>query len=185
MGTFQAKIQTCKTGEDVTIRSATEADAEKINSLVAEVFKTSTYLITLPEEFSSFSEDQQKERIGKYHGDEGGLLLVAEYGSELIGTIDFQNGKRKRISHKGSFGMSVRSTWRGKGVGAFLLQGLIDWVKAHPSIEVIQLGVLEENAAAIALYEKFGFEKTGREPFGVRLAEGPFMADLSMSLRVL
>lgn len=142
-------------------------------------FKPSSF-----EEFSSFGEEQQKERIKKYEDDESSILLVAEYNSELIGMIDFQNGKRKRISHKGTFGMSVRSSWRNKGVGNILLSGLVEWVKNHPTLEVISLGVIEENKSAVALYSKMGFEITGREPFGVKLSDGRFLADLAMSLRV-
>lgn len=57
-------------------------------------------------------------------------------------------------------------------------------MKNHPNIEVISLSVIEENRAAVALYSKMGFEITGREPFGVKLADGKFLADLAMSLRV-
>jgi RimJ/RimL family protein N-acetyltransferase len=184
MGTIQRKSIKCKTGETIVLRPATQVDSNKINSLAVEVFNTSNYLITSPEEFSSFTEEQQQERLKKYEDDDGNLILVAEFSDELIGMIDFQNGKRRRIAHKGSFGMSVRSTWRNKGVGHLLLQGLIEWVKEHPAIEIINLSVMEENRPAIALYSKFGFEKIGREPFGIKLSDGSLAADLAMSLRV-
>ena len=172
-----------KSGEVIVLRNATQADAVKLNDLANEVFKTSDYLITTSEEFSSFGEDQQKERIKKYEDDDGSILLVAEHDGELVGMIDFQNGKRKRISHIGTFGMSVRSSWRNKGIGNILLSGLIDWVKTHPTIEVVSLVVMEENKSAVALYSKMGFQITGREPFGVKLDGGKFLADLTMSLR--
>lgn len=184
MGKFNEKKIESKSGEAIVLRNATEPDAVKLNSLANEVFKTSDYLITTPEEFSSFSEEQQKERIKKYESDDGSILLVAEYNGELIGMIDFQNGKRKRIAHKGTFGMSVWSSWRNKGIGNILLSGLIEWVENHPTIEVISLGVIEDNKSAVSLYSKMGFEMTGREPFGVKLADGRFLADLTMSLRV-
>lgn len=184
MGNFNAQEIKSKSGQVVVLRNATQADAVRLNDLANEVFKTSDYLITTPDEFTSFGEEQQKERIKKYESDEGSLLLVAEFKGELIGMIDFQNGKRKRIAHKGTFGMSVRSSWRNKGIGNILLSGLIEWVKNHPTIEVINLGVIEENKSAVALYAKMGFENTGREAFGVKLADGSFLADLAMSLRV-
>lgn len=184
MGKITEQKIKSKNGEIVILRNAIQADAVKLNNLAHEVFKTSEYLITTPEEFSLFGEDQQKERIRKYEEDEGSILLIVMHNGELIGMIDFQNGKRKRIAHKGTFGMSVRSSWRNKGIGNILLSGLIDWVKNHSTIEVICLGVIEENKSAVALYLKMGFEITGREPFGVRLADGKFLPDLAMSLRV-
>jgi RimJ/RimL family protein N-acetyltransferase len=185
MGFFDTQNKKCKNGETLTLRSAVLADANKINLLATEVFNTSNYLITLPDEFSSFTEEQQQERIKKYCDDNGNLLLVVEFNGDIVGMIDFQNGKRKRIAHKGSFGMSVSSYWRNKGVGYLLLSGLIDWVKGHPFIEVINLGVIEENKPAIALYSKLGFEKVGREPYGVKIDEERLVADLTMSLRVI
>jgi ribosomal protein S18 acetylase RimI-like enzyme len=184
MGKIKQQEIMSKNGEVIVLRNATPADAVKLNDLANEVFKTSDYLITTPEEFSTFGEDQQKERIKKYEEEEGSILLVAEHNGELIGMVDFQNGKRKRIAHKGTFGMSVRSLWRNKGIGNILLSGLIEWVKNHPTIEVISLGVIEDNKSAVSLYSKMSFEVTGREPFGVKLADGRFLADLAMSLRV-
>lgn len=184
MGIFQTQVHTAKTGEKITIRTAKQMDASKLNALVEDVFKTSQYLITSPEEFSSFTKDQQRERIKKYAMDEGSLILVAEYQHNLIGMLDFKNGKRKRISHRGAFGMSIRSSWRNKGIGALLLDGLISWVRQHPHIEVINLGVVEANHSALKLYSKMGFKKTGREPFALKLPDGSFLADISMSLRV-
>lgn len=96
-------------------------------------------------------------------------MLVAEHNGELTGMIDFQNGKRKRIAHKGTFGMSVYSSWRNKGIGSILLSGLIEWVENHPTIEVISLGVIEDNQSAVSLYSKMGFKITGREPFDEKL----------------
>lgn len=184
MGKIKQQEIKSKNGDVVILRNATEADAFKLNDLATEVFKTSDYLIMTPEEFSSISEEQQKSRIKKYEEDNSSLWLVAEHNGEFIGMLDFQGGKNKRIAHKGSFGMSVRLSWRNKGIGNILLSGLIVWVKNHPTLEVITLGVIEDNKSAVSLYSKMGFEITGREPFGVKLAEGSFLANLDMSLRV-
>jgi hypothetical protein len=82
MAKINAQKIKCKSGECIILRSATQSDANKINDLAGEVFKTSDYLITTPKEFSSFDEDQQKDRLKKYEDDEGSILLVAEYNME-------------------------------------------------------------------------------------------------------
>lgn len=184
MGKIQLQSVESKKNKTVILRHAIETDAKLVNDLANDVFKTSQYLITTPEEFSSFSDLQQKERIKTYENDEGSILLVVEHDEELVGMIDFQNGKRKRNQHRGTFGMSVRSTWRHQGIGYILLQGLMDWVKKHPTIEVISLSVLEKNKSAVTLYSKMGFKITGREPYGVKFSDGQFIAELNMSLRV-
>lgn len=184
MGTVQRKNLKVKDGTPIVLRHAIQEDATSLNRLAQNVFSTSKYLIITPEEFSSFTEEQQKERIQSYQEDEGNILIVAEHNGELIGMLDFQSGKRERISHKGIFGMSVHSLWRGKGVGHRLLLELIAWVQTHPHIEFIHLGVREDNNPAIALYSKMGFQVIGRDPFSLQTSDGNLHAELSMSLRV-
>ena len=57
-------------------------------------------------------------------------------------------------------GMAVLPEWRGKGVGSALLRACIDW--AHKQeVHKIELRVWPHNTPAIALYERFGFEREG------------------------
>lgn len=184
MSIVNQKFFQCRSGETVCLRSARQDDAFQINELSCDVFQTSDFLVTTPEEFLPVSEDHQRERVKRFDADEGSLLLVVQHGDELIGMLDFENGKKKRIAHKGTFAMSVRSSWRNKGIGKTLLRGLVEWVQSHPTLEVIALGVIEDNGPGVALYTRMGFQVTGREPCGLKLGDGRFLADLSMSLRV-
>lgn len=183
MGKIDSKKQQSKSGEIITLRNATVHDAEKLYSLVMEISSSSDYLIVTPEEYSLISSEQQIARIKRHKDNDGDIWLVAEHNNELIGTIDFQNGKSKKTNHKGSFGLIVKPSWQNKGIGKILLSALSEWVEAHSSIEVINLTVSEENTPAIALYKNFGFQITGREPFGLKLQDGRFLVDLTMTLK--
>lgn len=57
-------------------------------------------------------------------------------------------------------GMLVAASWRGRGVGSALLGAGIDWARSAGAHKVA-LGVWPHNAAALALYRKFGFEDEG------------------------
>jgi RimJ/RimL family protein N-acetyltransferase len=184
MAKISSKTQKSKTGEIITVRIATTQDAEKIHSLGMEVFLSSDYLVATPEEFSAIPLDRQIERIKNHEANESGVWLVAECGGELVGMIDFQGAKSKKHRHKGAFGMVVRPSWQNKGVGSALLSTLIEWVRAHPYLEVINLTVSEENAGAVALYKKLGFQITGREPYGLKHPDGRFLVDLTMTLKL-
>ena len=60
------------------------------------------------------------------------------------------------------FGMFVRDTERGKGLGAALLETAIGWAREQGSHKV-SLECWPHNTAAIALYKKFGFVEEGRK----------------------
>ncbi len=57
--------------------------------------------------------------------------------------------------------MYVRPQARGAGVGARLVEAVIEHARAH--VELIELTVISENAAARRLYRPFGFEEYGLE----------------------
>ena len=52
----------------------------------------------------------------------------------------------------------------GQGIATMLMQRLIDFAKNQAKAELISLEVRSDNAAAIHLYEKFGFQKYGTFP---------------------
>ena len=57
---------------------------------------------------------------------------------------------------------------RGKGVGAALLEALLDRARAEGH-ETISLSVDRNNAGAIGLYERYGFERVGEEDDSVTM----------------
>jgi GNAT superfamily N-acetyltransferase len=60
----------------------------------------------------------------------------------------------------GLFGMWVDPTFRGQGVGAVLVQGVIDWARAGGYARLL-LEMGERNQAASGLYKAMGFVPTG------------------------
>ena len=57
--------------------------------------------------------------------------------------------------------MAVRDEWQGKGVGTELMRTALDLADNWLNLTRIELTVYTDNAAAVALYEKFGFEIEG------------------------
>jgi L-phenylalanine/L-methionine N-acetyltransferase len=53
--------------------------------------------------------------------------------------------------------MAVRDEWQGKEVGTALLRAALDLANDWLNLTRVELRVYTDNAAAIALYEKFGF----------------------------
>jgi putative acetyltransferase len=78
--------------------------------------------------------------------------------------------------------MSVHDDFQGRGVGTALMRAMLELADNWLGLRRIELEVWADNAAAIHVYEKFGFvvEGTGRQ-FARRageLVEAHFMARL-------
>ena len=56
-----------------------------------------------------------------------------------------------------SLGIAVLEPYHGKGVGSFLMNGLIDALRGR--VDGLRLGVNPRNAVAIRLYKKCGFQE--------------------------
>jgi RimJ/RimL family protein N-acetyltransferase len=83
-----------------------------------------------------------------------GTSFVAEAGGEIVGQLGITGTGRMDI------GMWVQKDRRGQGIGNRLVETAIEYARAHGAYK-ISLEVWPHNAAAIALYEKFGFEREG------------------------
>ena len=93
---------------------------------------------------------------------EGLYSLVACVEGEVVGEISLHTSPtRWRMRHAGSIGMAVRDDWQGKGVGTALMEAALDLADNWLNLTRIELSVYVDNAAGIALYEKFGFEVEG------------------------
>jgi len=95
--------------------------------------------------------------------------LVACIDDQVVGQITLEINSSPRRRHTATFGMGVDVNHRGKGVAQALLAAIIDLCDNWLAIERIELTVFTDNAAAIAVYRKFGFEVegTGRQ-YGLR-----------------
>ncbi|HEX3365739.1 GNAT family N-acetyltransferase [Phenylobacterium sp.] len=90
----------------------------------------------------------------------GSTRLAAVIDGKVIGMI-FLAREDNRRSHVGSIGMAVHDAYAGRGVGTALMAAVIDVADNWLQIKRLELSVYADNVRAIALYERFGFEREG------------------------
>jgi RimJ/RimL family protein N-acetyltransferase len=101
--------------------------------------------------------DRYRQDFERRWGDDYAILFAAVDGQDrLIGHLSAE----ARQDAPASIGMAVAEGWRGRGVGTALMEACVDWARQR-GIHKLALQVWPHNDAAIALYEKFGFEQEG------------------------
>lgn len=175
-----------KDGTPLIVRAVTFNDAVVLPSLMAQIFGSSDQVLTSLEEFQATTAtvEAQLKRIKHFSEAIGKCLFVAEIDGQLVGTIDFWNGHRKRIEHTGEFGMGVLPDYRDKGIGKCLLEVLLTWATENPIIEKVKLGVFANNLRAIHLYKKMGFQEEGRRVAEIKMADGAYYDIIEMYKQV-
>lgn len=97
------------------------------------------------------------------------LFIVAERAGVVVGNAGVHPVPHVRRQHCAGISMAVARQAQGQGVGSALMAALIDWADNWAQLLRLELTVFTDNAAAIALYRKFGFELEGtHRAYGLR-----------------
>jgi len=106
---------------------------------------------------------------------DGTLVAVAD--AEIVGSIHVGVNR----FGFGEIGMTVAREWRSRGVGTALLSAAIDWSREQ-ELHKLSLDVFPHNAAALALYRKFGFVEEGYRIKQIRRQSGELWDVIEMGL---
>jgi L-phenylalanine/L-methionine N-acetyltransferase len=105
---------------------------------------------TRKDQWRKMMENPPEERTG----------IVAVLDGRIVGSADvFQYKGRRR--HVGDIVMSVHDDFRRRGIGSVLMAALINVADNWLDLKRLELTVYADNAPAIRLYQKFGFEVEG------------------------
>jgi RimJ/RimL family protein N-acetyltransferase len=137
----------------VTVRPLREADLDALVELYAAVAAEGRWIgaeapVDRERRRRRFADDLQRDNT---------VMLVAEAGGELVGEL----GLLVAGYGVADLGMLVAEGWRRRGVGSALLRAGIDRAR-QAGAHKVALQVWPHNHAAIALYERFGFQVEGR-----------------------
>ena len=134
------------------VRQATTYDVEGFVAVVAAVADEGRWIATEP----PLDVEKFQAKVRKSLAD-GVPLFVLDTGGQIVGTAGLHP---THVNGVVALGMSIIAQWRGRGGGRLLMAALIDHARGM-GCHKIELEVWPDNARAIALYEKFGFEREG------------------------
>jgi RimJ/RimL family protein N-acetyltransferase len=155
------------TDSAIRIRPAEDSDRLPLAELFAAVAEERDGIATEP-------PVDVEARAARWYLD-GSLVAVAE--DQIVGSI-FIDASGHGF---GEIGMTVARDRRGQGVGSALMVAAIDWAREH-DLHKLSLSVFAHNAAALALYRKFGFVEEGRRAKQYRRSSGELWDVIDMGL---
>ena len=159
----------------VTVRPATLADVDAVVAMLAEVAGEGRWIATE----APVDVGRRRRRMVEDIEREDAVVLVAEAGGQPGGEPGLHlagNGGADR-------GLAVAAAGRGRGIGSALLAEAIDRARKAGAHKVA-LQVWPHNSAAIALYERFGFQREGYLTRHYRRRSGELWDAVIMGLRL-
>lgn len=160
------------------IRQVLPSDSEKMASLILEVENESEFMLYESGE-RNLSPDKQLKMIVAFLEEENSTIFVAELDDRLVGYLLARGGSAKRQKHSIYLVIGILKKFRGKGIGSKLFYEMEAWAVRH-EIHRIELSVMTDNEAGIALYQKSGFEIEGTKRDSL-LVNGQYKDEYYMS----
>lgn len=154
---------TLKDGQTLSICEATPADADMLLPFVQQVGSETDNLLFGKGEFTMTTE-QERDFLKNMQENPNAFMFIGRIGDEIVSTSQVARvGTRARIAHRGSVAISVKKACWGMGIGTVVMRHLVQTAR-DMDIELLELEVRADNAAAVHLYEKTGFRQTGTHP---------------------
>jgi ribosomal protein S18 acetylase RimI-like enzyme len=94
--------------------------------------------------------------------------LVAVSAGQVVGWCDVVPNPRPIYAHVGVLGIALLPEFRRQGIGGRLIRQTLDAARAF-GLNRVELSVRENNASAIALYKRVGFEIEGLQRNATRV----------------
>lgn len=160
------------------------ADAPRYRTLMLEAYTLAA------DAFTSTADERAAQTLSwweKRIADPSGLSqsFGAFDRETLVGTVALQYSAKPKTRHSAlMIGMYVQSAYRGRGVGARLLEAAIAAARTRPGLQALRLTVTQGNEPAIRLYASVGFVAWGVEPDAILTPSG-FKGKVHMSMPLL
>ena len=140
------------------IRQIQSGDAEQLLHLKLQLDSETQFMLLEPGERKTSLNDEQRFIDGSLA--KGGMIFVAEHDGQIIGYLGATTYTLRRIRHGVTIVIGILHAFTHQGIGTALFIAMEEWARKK-RFHRLELTVITENVAGIALYKKRGFEIEG------------------------
>jgi len=162
----------------LTIREIRPDDAAAFLDLCLALDHETSFMMYEPGERQT-TESEQRAIIEQALNMGNSTIIVADAGFQLAGYVAATGGEFNRIRHSAYVVAGVRQAYAGHGLGTRLFTALEQWALAT-GLRRLELTVRADNAAAIRLYQRMGYEIEGTKRDSL-LVDGVLIDELYMA----
>lgn len=142
--------------DGINLQAATQQHAEGLAALYGDP-AVARQVLQLPWP----TAEMWSKRLAAGADNERRVALVAVERGQVVGHCGLWQNERVRLAHGGSLAIGVAPRCQGRGVGSRLLAAALEVADNWMALRRVELTVYIDNAPALALYRKFGFEVEG------------------------
>jgi RimJ/RimL family protein N-acetyltransferase len=153
-------VRDLRGGQKLEIRAAVPEDAARVLDYIEQVSGESSFLTFGPGEFD-MTVEQEADFFRACQRSPNQTYILGFINNELVATANVVASSRLRLRHRGEIGMSVSRAFWGIGIGAAMLDHLVEWAQENVMLTKLDLLVRTDNARGIRLYRSRGFIEEG------------------------
>lgn len=135
-----------------------ELAPEAVYELIGAIYRSSdAFASDFDEQYPTV--ESLRQHLAILQQQPGNVLLVSSIGKKRLGFIHIEPRGPQKLRHTAELAIGVSPEARGLGIGKQLLDAAIEQLAEEGVIEILYLEVRADNASAIRLYERCGFER--------------------------
>ncbi len=150
---------------NIVFRSPTLDDAFEMKSYINTLSSEETFIRLQGRQLSLAEEKKYLEEMLEKISKHTVIIIQAWMGQELVGVADLRL-RGDTESHVADFGLTVKKSYRGQGLGRELANRVMNEAKKINALQIVVLTVFADNQVAINLYHSLGFKDFGKLPRG-------------------
>ena len=176
---FERKMIHLKDGRTCVLRPVEAEDSKAMIECLRIVSSETPFLLRNEDEVTMTIEAEEQFLKAKSE-DPHEIMMAAEVDGELSGNCAIMSvGSLRRISHRCGFAISLKKAYWGLGIASALMEYAFILAK-EMGYEQVELEVVDGNERAKSLYERFGFQETGKNCRALKYDDGSYRDEYRM-----